>query len=392
MNKKNDLPATRRSVIKGVALAGGSLIFAPLINRNSYQLFAATPQKYSKKAIDLVAECLVIDMLSLFDMPKLFTALEQGGDPYKFTRQELMDIKAAGINVFHPAYGIDGPNAHEDALEFMAGCNGLAAEHPDLIQRVTSLQDLREIKISGKMGVILGVQNSDHFRTVEDVEKFYSLGQRVSQLTYNSQNLIGTGSTDRVDGGVSDYGAQIIEAMNDIGMAVDVSHCGDKTTLDAFSLSRKPVLITHSNARALTKGHPRCKPDSAIRAMAKSGGVMGITGVRNFLKNTEPTTLEDYIDHIDHVVKIAGMDHVGIGTDSDLNGYDDLPPKMYKALKAQYKSGYGFREKIDTDGLDHPHKIFELTDALIDRGYSDDNIRAILGGNFKRVLGEIWAK
>src|SRR5690606_23971525 len=107
------------------------------------------------------------------------------------------------------------------------------------------------------------------------------LGQRCSQLTYNSQNRIGSGSTDRVDGGVSDFGVAIIKAMNDAGMLVDVSHSGDRTTLDAIELSPVPISFTHSNCRALVD-HPRVKTDEAIIALAKKGGVMGITGVRMF--------------------------------------------------------------------------------------------------------------
>src|SRR5690606_35921522 len=210
-------------------------------------------------------------------------------------------------------------------------------------------------------------------------------------LTYNSQNLIAGGSTDRIDGGISDFGAEIVAAMNEVGMVVDVSHCGDRTTLDAFEISKKPVLITHSNARALAPGHPRCKTDEAIRKMAAKGGVMGITAVRNFVKNEEPTTIEDYVNHIDHVAKLVGIEHVGIGTDSDLKGYDALPPKIYAMLREGYKSSYAFRDKIDIEGMDHPQKMFDLTEALIRRGYSNDNIRAVLGGNFRRALGEIWA-
>jgi membrane dipeptidase len=193
-----------------------------------------------------------------------------------------------------------------------------------------------------------------------------------------------------VDGGISDYGAAIVAAMNEIGMAVDVSHCGDQTTLDAFELSTRPVLITHSNCRALVPGHPRCKSDEAIVAMAASGGVMGITGVRNFVRNQEPTTIEHFIDHIDRVVELVGVEYVGIGTDADLQGYDALPPDLYEMLKSGYKDSYSFRDKIDIEGLDHPQKIYDITEALIRRGYSDENIRAILGGNFRRALGEIW--
>src|SRR6202008_416224 len=140
------------------------------------------------------------------------------------------------------------------------------------------------------------LQNSEHFRRPDDVDFFRALGQRVSQLTYNARNLIGNGSTERRDEGISDFGIAIIERMNKVGMAVDVSHCGDRTTLDAFEISNRPVLITHSNCRSLVNGHPRCKTDETIKKMAASGGVMGITAVRMFVKADEPTTIEDVLN------------------------------------------------------------------------------------------------
>jgi membrane dipeptidase len=384
--QKEDL--TRRSFVK---MAAGTAVAAPFINLGSYMAFGASGPSYSARAIDLVESSLVIDMLSLLDMPKLLIAPSKGEDPNGFSREEVLAIKESGIDVFHPAIGISGPKAYANCLAFMASFNGLVAEHPGLVMRIDSAEDFAVLRESGKLGIILGTQNSDHFRRPDDVTMFYYLGQRVSQLTYNSQNRVGSGSTDRADGGISDFGERIVTAMNEIGMAIDVSHCGDRTTLDAFELSSRPVLITHSNCRALTPGHPRCKTDEAIVEMAATGGVMGITSVRNFVTAEEPTTIEDYVDHIDHVVKLVGIDHVGVGTDSDLHGYDDLPEDFYKELKSGYKGSYAFRDKLDIEGLDHPKKMFDLTEALIRRGYSDDNIRAILGGNFQRVLGEIWS-
>jgi hypothetical protein len=180
-------------------------------------------------------------------------------------------------------------------------------------------------------------------------------------------------------------GAAIVAQMNAAGMAVDVSHCGDKTTMDAFRISKQPVLVTHSNCRALNPGHPRCKPDEAIREVGRTGSVFGITGVRMFVKRTEPTTIEHVIDQFDHVKKLIGSEHLGVGSDMDLDGYDDLPAPMQASLRAGYDTSYAFRDKIDIEGLDHPKRMFDLTDALIRRKYSDDEIRGILGGNFTRV-------
>jgi membrane dipeptidase len=172
-------------------------------------------------------------------------------------------------------------------------------------------------------------------------------------------------------------------------MLVDVSHSGPKTTLDAIEISKGPIAITHSNCKALLD-HPRLKTDEAIINCAKKGGVMGITGVRMFVTAKEPTTIENIVDHIDHVVKITSIEHVGMGSDYDLWGYDDMPADQNKMLRSGYKSSYAFREKLDTDGYDHPRKMFDLAEALIRRGYSDQNIKLVLGGNFRRLLGQVW--
>jgi membrane dipeptidase len=151
------------------------------------------------------------------------------------------------------------------------------------------------------------------------------------------------------------------------------------------------VLITHSNCRALVPGHPRVKTDDAIRAMATSGGVMGITAVRMFVRDREPTTIEHVLDHFDHVARLVGPEFLGVGSDIDLDGYDDMPPEINKQLRDSYKGSYGFREKIDVEGLDHPKRMFDLTEGLIRRKYTDAQIEGILGGNFRRVLGTIWS-
>jgi membrane dipeptidase len=331
----------------------------------------------------------VIDMLSPFTLN--FTKQAKWfANPETFTAADLQPFKESGINIFHTAVGMGGPDAYLETLKFFASWNGFIADHTDQVMRVDSAADFDRVKPSSKIGVVLGLQNSEHFRTPADVNFFHGLGQRVSQLTYNSRNMIGNGSTERRDEGISDFGVAIIERMNAVGMAVDVSHCGDRTTLDAFEVSKKPVLITHSNCRALVPGHPRCKTDEAIKKMGAAGSVMGITGVRMFVKADEPTTIEHVLDHFDHVVKLVGPEHLGVGSDIDLYGYDAMPPELNRQLRAGYKGSYGFREKIDIEGLDHPKRMFDLTEGLIRRKYSDRDIEGILGGNFKRVLSRLW--
>ena len=382
--KKNFV--TRREVIKGAAAA---IVSAPMINRRRFRLFANSIAEYSGKTIDLIGRATVIDMLAVLTLD-FNKQTKWFKDPETFTALDFQPYRDSGINVFHPAVGMGGPNAYDNALQFFASWNGFIANGEEYFMRIDSASDLKRVKKSNKLGILLGIQNSEHFRRPDDVDFFRALGQRVSQLTYNARNLIGNGSTERRDEGISDFGVAIIERMNKVGMAVDVSHCGDRTTLDAFEISKKPVLITHSNCRALVPGHPRLKTDEAIKKVGEAGSVMGITAVRMFVKGDEPTTVEHVLDHFDHVRKLIGPQHLGIGSDIDLYGYDAMPPELNKQLRSAYKGSYGFREKIDVEGLDHPKRVFDLTEGLIRRKYNDADIEGILGGNFERVLTQIW--
>jgi membrane dipeptidase len=387
--QQDERQMTRRELIKRAAGAALGLLAAPMINRGRYRLFAGSPAEYSARTIDLVGRSTVMDMLCVLtlDFPKNDKWM---ADPDLFTAAHFQPFKDSGINVIHPAVGLGGANAFESALRWFAAWNAFIANHDAFMIRIDSPGDLDRVKRSGRLGVLLGLQNSQHFRSPADVDLFRALGQRVSQLTYNSRNLIGNGATERRDDGISDFGVAIIERMNKVGMAVDVSHCGDRTTLDAFEISKKPVLITHSNARALVPGHPRLKTDEAIKKVGETGSVIGITGVRMFVKGDEPTTIEHCLDHFDHVKKLIGPEHLGVGSDIDLWGYDKMPAEANKQLRASYKGSYGFREKIDIEGIDHPKRMFDLTEGLIRRRYTDGEIQGILGGNFARVLKQIW--
>ena len=387
--KEKHQQMSRRDLLKRAAIAGVGLVAAPFVNRNRYQIFADSKTEYSKRAVDLIGQSTVIDMLGLLTLD-FGKQAKWMADPESFTTADLQPFKDSGINIIHPAIGLGGPDAYNQTLKFFASWNAFIADRSDYFMRIDSAGDLDRVKKSGKIGILLGLQNSDQFRSTDDVDYFRGLGQRVSQLTYNARNLIGNGSTERRDEGISDFGISIIERMNKVGMAVDVSHCGDKTTLDAFEISKKPVLITHSNCRMLAGGHPRDKSDEAIKKVGEKGGVMGITGVRMFVKATEPTTIEDALDHFDHVRNLIGAEHLGIGSDIDLNGYDAMPPELNKQLRAGYKGSYGFREKIDIEGLNHPKRMFDLTEGLIRRKYTNADIQGILGGNFTRVLKQIW--
>jgi membrane dipeptidase len=360
---------SRRSLLSGAAFA----VAAPMINRSRFSLYAQTEAVYSALTINLIQRCTVIDMLGLVTLN--FNKLSAWqAQPGRFLPADFKRLKDSGITIFHPAVGYTTGDVHASSLHDINGWNSLIAARGDDFLRVDAANDLQLAKSQGKIGILIGQQNSDHFRTLEDVDRFYKLGQRVSQLTYG-HNRIGGGSSDGNDAGLSAYGAQIVDRMNAVGMAVDVSHCGDRTTLEAIEASKKPVLITHSNCRALVPYSARCKTDEAIVRAANKGGVVGVTMVRGFVRPGGAATIEDVLDHIDHVVKLVGVEHVGVGSDVDLDGRDvHIRPKR----------------KYDLDGIDYAKKIYDLTEGLLRRKYSAANIELILGGNFHRALSEIW--
>jgi membrane dipeptidase len=347
------------------------MLAAPMINRGRFRLFASTTAEYSSLTIEIVHTATVIDMLGLLTLDyRKFTRWAQ--QPASFEASDLQRLKASGITVFHPAVGFEEADVRASSLRDLSNWNVFLSAHRDQFQRIDTIEDLKGVKSRGMIGILLGQQNSAHFHTEQDVDFFYRLGQRVSQLTYDS-NRLGGGCSDSRDEGLTDYGASIIRRMNQVGMAVDVSHCSDRTTLDAFSVSRKPVLVTHSNCRALVPGSRRCKSDMAIRKMSAGGGVIGITMIRPFVRANRVATMADLFDHIDHAAHIAGVEHVGIGSDVDLEGHDPLL-------------------HLDLSGVQPAKKIFDIAEGLRRRNYSADQIRLILGGNFQRALAEIWSQ
>jgi membrane dipeptidase len=359
---------SRRSLLKSAALS----LAAPAINRGRFSIFAQDVTEYSTRTVELVRRSTVIDMLGLLTLDyRKLCAWE--ADPGRFQRADFLRLKDSGTTVFHPAVGYTSGDIYAASLRDITGWNAFIAAHQSQFLRVEGAGDFERAKALGSIGILIGQQNSEHFRTVEDLDRFHALGQRVSQLTYRS-NRIGGGSSEP-DRGLSEYGAAIVERMNEVGVAVDISHCSDRTSLDAIEASRRPVLVTHSNCRTLVPHSARCKTDEAIKRMAARGGVIGVTMVRIFVRAGGPTTIEDVLDHIDHVAKLAGVEHVGLGSDVDLDGRDG--------------SVHAIR-KFDLDGIDYAKKIFDLTEGLFRRNYSSRNIELILGGNFMRALSAVW--
>jgi membrane dipeptidase len=360
---------SRRTLLSSLALVVGP----PMINRGRFRLFAESSSEYSAAAVDLIRGSTVIDMLSLLTLDYRKLSGWQNR-PEDFQDSDFEKLKDSGITVFHPAVGFTEGDIYAESLADITRWNLFLAARPHQFLRIDGAPDLERAKASGRIGILIGQQNSSHFRSVDEVDLFYQMGQRVSQLTYDP-NRIGGGSSNPRDGGLTEYGSRIVDRMNQLGMAIDVSHCADRTTLEAVAASRKPVLITHSNCRALVPDSARCKTDEAIKRVASKGGVMGVTMIRSFCRSQGPATIADVLDHIGHIAGVAGVEHVGIGTDVDLEGRDGRTPE----------------KKTFVNGIHYAKKIFDLTEGLVHRNYGKRDIELILGGNFQRVLCEIWA-
>jgi membrane dipeptidase len=377
---------------------------APAVLRGHYRIVGRivgrkvgqSATQYSARAIRLVESSVVVDLLNQFQFadyavrpPKIEQWLTRPG---AFTAEDAARYRWSGITAF--ALGL-GATTYEDGVGFYARWNGLLAGYSDWLTRIDDVAGFARAKAQNKVGVMLTFQDSTHFRAPADVDTFFGLGQRISQLTYNFNNRIGSGFLEQRDGGLSVFGLSIMERMQQVGMAVDVSHCGDQTTLDALAAARKPVVFTHATARALVPGHLRCKTDEAIQKMARTGGVMGIAMIRFMVRNTEPVTIEHVLDHVDYVAKLVGVEHVAVGSDLDVMGNPNAMNGAPTDPRSQPNfSRYQYHEDTDgainIKGLDHPRRMFDLAEGLIRRGYSDAHIAQILGGNAVRVLGTIW--
>jgi membrane dipeptidase len=344
----------------------------------------------SARAIDLVNESIVVDMLHqiVYRIDQAAVLRRWLYEPDGFTPEDFDQYRRSGITVISLGRG---SGSYDNALRYVAEFNGFISAYPDRLLRIARASDFERAKREGKLGILISFQDAQHFRSPDDVDVFYGLGQRESQLTYNFKNLIGSGAFEPSDTGLSEFGGRIVERMNRVGMVVDAAHGGDRTILDSCAASSKPVIISHGNCRALHPGYPRCVTDEAIRALAKTGGVIGINFISFMVKAKEPTTVDDVIDHIDHVRDLVGIDHVGIGSDFGLESNDHVADRdQLRRFMAAADARYRVHAREAVEDLDGPLRFYRLTEGLLRRRYTDEQIKLVIGGNFRRVLSSVW--
>ena len=268
--------------------------------------------------------------------------------------------------------------------------------HQDFVVRGENLDDIRRAKESGQIAFIASLEAATPIENeVDRLDILYGLGIRSSGIAYSEANTLGSGLREARDGGLTELGRQAVRRMNKLGIAIDVSHSGDQTSLDTIEASDKPIFITHAGARALwdTK---RMKPDAVIKAMAAKGGVIGIEAAPHttLTKKHPRHSIESYMEHFEYCADLVGIDHVAFGPDTLFGDHVALHHAFARQLSIKAAHGQQrFEEVAYVDGIENPAEEFHnIARWLVKNGYSDAAIAKVLGGNILRVLKQVWWK
>jgi len=347
-------------------------------------------------AAALFSQSIVIDGLG-------FPGGRQNDERAALQPLEVEDVRVSGLTAVHVTVGAVGTmtplEAFEKIARDVARWEGEIERHPTVLARVRTVEDIRLARSAGRTGLIYGLQDGVSFEDdAGRLEALHHLGIRVLQPTYNRRNLLGDGCMEPSDAGLSIAGHEAIERMNALGILVDLSHCGRRTAADAIRNSKRPVAFTHTGCHALAP-HPRHRTDDELRAVAASGGVIGIFVMPYLAKGRQPTAA-DVIAHLEHAIDVAGEDHVSIGTDGQVSP-TEVTPEFVAAFRkntlerkalgiaAPYETedGYLFASDLNT-----PRRFETLAGQLLARGHGEERVQKVLGGNLLRVFGETWER
>ncbi|MEV7890437.1 dipeptidase [Streptomyces sp. NPDC002817] len=349
---------------------------------------------------------MIINALGQLDNPNdprsqaAASELNATSEQFTVDARTLSEARASGLTAVNITLGYvmgDLP-PYEHTLHEIDVWDGILARHPDELLKVTSVADIETAARDGRVGVIYGFQNAEAVGDDADrIAVFAERGVRVVQLTYNQANHLGGGSMASADTALTDFGREVIDALNDRHLMVDLSHSGERTCLEAARHSRGPVSINHTGCRALTD-LPRNKTDEELRLVASRGGFVGIYFMP-FLSPTGHARAADVVEHVVHAVNVCGEDHVGIGTDGPVTAIDDLD--AYRAHLAEHVtrrqqagvSAAGERADtfpfvVDLRGVDQFRELIRLLER---RGFSTERIEKIMGRNFVDYARRVWA-
>lgn len=315
----------------------------------------------------------------------------------------LQNMKLGGLTAFKKCAVRNWLNFRQ-SIEYLYHWYRRIDENSDKVFLATTVEDIKRAKKQEKHAFLFGFEN---VKPIEDdirlLKIFYKLGVSSISLTYNQRNFVGDGCTERTNAGLSDFGLNMVEEMNRIGILIDVSHCGEATTKDAIEFSKDPIVFSHTCARELNE-NARNKSDDMFMALTEKGGIIGIAIVPYFLTSKLKPTWEDWLDHVDHVANLVGVNHVGIGTDLNESGSTSwdfqpwIPPKgpIVAHNQKEYSEIYlhskpkAYPRRPVAPIMQNNTEFPNMTKGLVSRGYSDEEIEKILGGNFLRLFERVW--
>ncbi len=354
---------------------------------------AASPLIAAVSGSDPIAKWIVVNALGGLGDPNVQT------DKAAFGPKVLAEARASGLTTVNITLGyVAGPDEpFEASVRDVAETDRQIREHPNDLIKILTAADIRRAKAENKIGLLYGFQNAAMMgKDANRVDIFADMGVRVIQLTYNPANQIGDGSMAPENRGLTPFGREVVERLNAKRVMVDLSHSGEKTCLEAATISKQPISINHTGCRAVTD-LPRNKTDAELRLVAERGGFIGIYFMP-FLDISGHARAEHVVAHIEHALQVCGEDHVGIGTDGDVSQIDDL--KAYEVRLAEEIakrraagiSAAGERPDtypfvVDLRGPDQFRKLARLLEA---RGHKPRVVEKILGANFVRYAQDIW--
>ncbi len=268
--------------------------------------------------------------------------------------------------------------------------------HQDMLRLATTTQDIRDAKANGQIAFVVSLEGAAMIENELDrIDVLYGFGVRCLGIAYSEGNALGAGLKEPRDGGLTVFGQKAVRRMNKLGVAIDVSHAGDQTSLDTITMSEQPVFITHAGARALWNT-PRLKPDEVIRACAERGGVIGIEAAPHttITQKNPRHSIESFMEHFEYCVDLVGIDHVAFGPDALFGDHVGLHDALTEALSLSASKGNAQYPKVEwVDGLENPAEAFpNIVRWLVKHSYSDDEISKAIGGNVMRVLEQAWAR
>ena len=359
---------------------GRALLLAEFAPR----VFADTVTQFSPEIAELYRKSVVIDTLC-----SPFASDE--GLP---GAAAIEIVRGSGITAIN--FTVSAPT-FEGTIDSLAYVDALVEQSPDVFTVIRRYSDIARAKAEAKIGIMPGFQYTGFLEADPSrIETFRQLGVRIMQLTYNNRSAFGDGCLEPGNAGLSKAGHAAVRKMNEIGVAIDLSHSGYRTTSEAIEASATPVLITHSGCAAVY-AHPRNKPDEILKSLADRGGYFGVYLMPYLVASPTVPTRSHVLDHLVHAINVCGTDHVGIGSDGSIQAVQ-LTAAQQKAfdedIARRKKLGIGapgedrYPYVPDLTGPDHMEVIAA---ELKKRGQPGSVVEKVLGGNFQRVIGEIWS-